>query len=346
MKAVEQSGFKPTVAPPLEREMPTECPECGGDDIVENWRQGSAECRSCGLVINERLLDLGTEWRTFQSDEGDDPNRAGHAANPLLDGEQGTSIGAGGKGAGALNIALSRAQNRNSTSAADKVMILVMSSLDRYCERLSLTASVSNRAKELFKRYQDHLTLKKTSAEGEPEKYVRSRALREEEINEIIASSLFIACRNEKAARTFKEICGLTKVPKKNVGATVKKMELSLEGAKTSYVRTTDDFVTRFCTFLNLPREISKAADAVATAMQNHQSVYGKTYTTVAAASIYIVTQLSADEHKRTPKEVSEVTGVADVTIRSTYRLVYPFIENVLPKDFKHPVKIGDLPSP
>lgn len=324
--------------------MPEECPECGGDDIVENWRQGTAECRGCGLVLQERLLDLGTEWRTFTAEEGDDPNRAGPAANPLLDGEQGTSIGTGQRGGGALNMALNRAQQRNSTSAADRVMITVMGKIDRYCERLSLTGSISKRAKELFKRYQDHLTLKKSPTN--PEALVRSRALREEEINEIIAASLFIACRNEKAARTYKEICGLTRVPKKTVGATVKKMELVLDGAKTSYVRGTDDFVTRFCNVLDLPRDITNAADAVANEMQNQEGVYGKTYTTVAAASIYVVTQLSADKHKRTPKEIAKVTGVADVTIRSAYRLIHPYIEKALPKDFKHVEPLSVLPAP
>lgn len=344
MTTMNKRGLLPSLAPTMEREMPEECPECGGDDIVENWKQGMAECRNCGLVIKEKLLDLGTEWRNFTAEEGDDPNRAGRAANPLLDSEQGTSIGTGARGGGALNIALNRAQQRNATSAADKVMITVMGRIDRYCERLSLSGSVSKRAKELFKRYQDHLTLKKSPSN--PEKLVRSRALRDEEINEIIASSLFIACRNEKAARTFKEICALTHVPKKAVGATVKKMELVLDGAKTAYVRGTDDFVTRFCNLLDLPRDVTNAADQVANSMQSHKDVYGKTYTTVAAASIYIVSQLSGDKHKRTPKEIAEVTGVADVTIRSTYKLIYPHVQGALPKEFKYPVAIKDLPPP
>lgn len=328
----------PSLAPAMERELPQECPECGGDDIVENWAQGNAECRCCGLVIHERLLDLGSEWRTFTSEEGDDPNRASGPANPLLDGELGTDIGAGGKGGGKLNAQLNRAQHRNATSAWDRVMISVIGRIDRYCERLSLPGAVSKRAKELFKRYQDHLTLKKDGT--------RSRTLREEEVNEVIASSLFIACRNEKAARTYKEICGLTKVPKKTVGATVKKMELALEGAKTSYVRGTDDFVTRFCNILDLPRDIVHAADILANALHQQDGVYGRTYTTVAAAAIYVVTQLSADANKRTPKQIAEVTGVADVTIRSTYRLIHPYIAKSLPGDFKHAEPLSVLPAP
>lgn len=323
--------------------MPEECPECHGDDIVENWQQGTADCRKCGLVIKERLLDLGTEWRTFTSEEGDDPNRAGRAANPLLESEQGTSIGTG-KGGGSLGVALNRAQQRSATSASDKVMISVMGKIDGYCDRLRVSGGVAKRTKELFKGYQDHLTLKKSTTN--PIKLVRARTLREEEINEIVSGGLFIACRNEKVARTYKEVCALTRVPKKSVGSVVKKMELVLEGAKTAYVPGADDFVTRFCNILDLPREVVNAADAVSNAMQKYEEVYGKAYTTVAAASIYVVTQLSAEKHRRAPKDIAEVTGVADVTIRSTYKLIFPHIASVLPKDFKTAIPVSALPPP
>lgn len=346
-----KKNLLPSLAPALERDMPEECPECGSVDIVENWRQGTAECRGCGLVIKERLLDLGTEWRTFTSEEGDDPNRAGKAANPLLDSEQGTSIGAGTKGGGSFNQALNRAQQRNATSSADKLMIKVMARIDSFVDRLKVTTSVAKRAKELFKGYQDHLTLKKTvsntvNSEGVSKpttKYVRSRSLRDDEVSEMVAGALFIACRNEKFPRTYKEICALTKLTKKSVGSIVKKMELVLHGAKTAYVRGTDDFVNRFCSQLDLPRDLSNVVYAVAQVMQRHETVYGKTYTTVAATSIYLVSQLSKKEHHRAPKDIAEVTGVADVTIRSTYKLIFPHIQELLPKDFKPTIPVSKL---
>lgn len=344
MTTTNNARVIPSLAPAMEREMPEECPECGGDDIVENWRQGTADCRSCGLVIKERLLDLGTEWRTFTSEEGEDPNRAGRAANPLLDSEQGTSIGTGGRGGGALSVALNRAQQRNATSAADKVMISVMGKIDTFCERLRVSGGVSKRAKELFKAYQDHLTLKKSTSD--PNKVVRTRTLREDEIDVIISGSLFIACRNERVARTYKEVCALTRISKKEVGSVVKKMELVLEGAKTAHVRGTDDFVMRFCSILDLPRDLSNTADAVASKMQSLKEVYGKAYTTLAAASIYVVSMLSAPEHQRTPKDIAEVSGVADVTIRSTYKLVYDHIDKLLPKDYKPHLPVSSLPNP
>ncbi len=196
---------------------------------------------------------------------------------------------------------------------------------------------MSKRAKELFKGYQDHLTLREDGS--------RTRSLREAEVTEIIAGSLFIACRNVDAERSFKEISALTMVSRKIVGAMVKKMELAIPGAKTVHNATTDDLVTRFCTNLSLPRDIINATAKLSREL--HQTVlYGKTYSTVAASSIYVITLLSAPEHKRSPNKIAEVSGVAEVTIKSAYKLMYSHLEKAIPKDFKHPEPFAALPVP
>jgi len=43
----------------MERSAPDTCPECGGDDVIEDWRQGNSVCRSCGLVVTADLVDVG-----------------------------------------------------------------------------------------------------------------------------------------------------------------------------------------------------------------------------------------------------------------------------------------------
>lgn len=323
--------------PAMERELPVACPECGCDDIVEDWQQGNAVCRGCGLVIQERLLDLSSEWRTFQSEEGDDPNRVGGPVNPLLDSASGTDIGAPVKGSTMkAGAGLKGAQHRNASSAWDKMILEVSSRIDRLCERLSLQGSVSKRTKELFKRYQDELTL-------DDDGKTRKRTLRDEEVKQIIAACLFIACRNEQGARTYKEICGLTNVSKKDIGAMVKRIETVFPDAKTRYVRGTEDYVTRFCNKLNLPRELMQVSEHVAKTACNQEGVYGKQYLTIAAASIYIVTQLSGEENRRTEKQIADATGVAEVTIRSTFRHILPHLEKVIPPNFKPSAPLASL---
>ncbi|KAJ1931417.1 transcription initiation factor IIB [Linderina macrospora] len=38
----------------------------------------------------------------------------------------------------------------------------------------------------------------------------------------VVATCIFLACRQEGAPRTFKEICALTRVPRKDIGRTFK----------------------------------------------------------------------------------------------------------------------------
>lgn len=375
----------PSLAPPMERSAPDTCPECGGDDVIEDWRQGNSVCRSCGLVVAANLVDVGSEWRTFSNEEGDDPNRVGGPMNPLLESGPTTLISKGG-GAGGMNQSLNRAQNRNAISAADKFLIEVFGRVGRLAERSHMSGGVRDRANEMFKRYYDVLTLKEGG--------VRSRALKEEETAGIVAACLFLAARNEGAPRTFKEVCAVSQVPKKEIGVRMKAIERALEDVRSGVVRGSEDFVGRYCSLLNLGRTVVNDANEVATGARECEGVYGKTYVSLAAAAIFVVCQLpevaegtppptAGSEKKpptgkepkvgekrgrdatamasvagggpgvnpentryRTAKEIAAVAGVAEVTIRVTYKAMLPHLARVLPVRYRRADIIGGLPSP
>ncbi len=50
------------------------------------------------------------------------------------------------------------------------------------------------------------------------------------------------------------------------------------------------------------------------------------------AAAIYMASQASDD--KRTQKEIGDIVGVADVTIRQSYKLMYPRHADLFPDGF------------
>ncbi len=68
--------------------------------------------------------------------------------------------------------------------------------------------------------------------------------------NDAIASAcLYIACRQEGVPRTFKEICAVSKISKKEIGRCFK---LILKALETSVdLITTGDFMSRFCANLS-----------------------------------------------------------------------------------------------
>ena len=46
------------------------CPECGSINLFVNKDRGEIICKNCGLVIEEKIIDMGQEWREFDDDSG------------------------------------------------------------------------------------------------------------------------------------------------------------------------------------------------------------------------------------------------------------------------------------
>ena len=46
--------------------------------LVEDYRAGDMICPECGLVVGDRVVDVGSEWRTFSNESnGNDRSRVG-----------------------------------------------------------------------------------------------------------------------------------------------------------------------------------------------------------------------------------------------------------------------------
>lgn len=160
--------------------------------------------------------------------------------------------------------------------------------------------------------------------------------------NDAIASAcLYIACRQEGVPRTFKEICAVSKISKKEIGRCFK---LILKALETSVdLITTGDFMSRFCSNLSLPNMVQKAATHIARKAVELDIVPGRSPISVAAAAIYMASQASSD--KRSQKEIGDIAGVAEVTIRQSYKLMYPHASKLFPQDFVFHTPIHELPQ-
>ncbi len=44
------------------------CPECGNADLIFDDARGEIVCNVCGLVLTQKLIDSGPEWRAFSSE--------------------------------------------------------------------------------------------------------------------------------------------------------------------------------------------------------------------------------------------------------------------------------------
>ena len=61
------------------------------------------------------------------------------------------------------------------------------------------------------------------------------------------------------------------------------------------------------------------------------------------AAAIYMAVQASVD--KKTQREISDIAGVAEVTIKQSYKLMIPRAAELFPENFKFDTPIDQLPA-
>lgn len=293
--------------------------------MIEDYRAGDMICSECGLVVGDRVIDVGSEWRTFSNEKGgDDRSRVGGPENTLLGGSDLSTMIGPSTGAASFDAdGKAMYSNRRTVSSSDRTLINSFKSISNMCDRINLPRTINERASTLFKMVHDGRSLK-------------GRA------NEAIASAcLYIACRQEGVPRTFKEIVAVSTVSKKEIGRCFK---LILKAHDTNVdIIQTGDFMHRFCGTLGLPREVQKAATHIAKRSVDLDIVPGRSPISVAAAAIYMASQASND--KKTQREIADIAGVADVTIRQSYKLMLPRAAELFPDGFNFATPIENLPQ-
>lgn len=165
------------------------CPKCGGELAtfsVVNYSMGETVCSNCGCVLEDRLIDSGAEWRTFE-DTMDDPARASKV-DPYL--QMSTEISATGRGPAGL-----RQHHRETVNLDPKQRNLkaIFAKMNELNEQLALPTYIINSAKEMFNRIE---TTKENTMKG----YKKAP---------YILAVLWEACRQQRGGaeggRTLKE---------------------------------------------------------------------------------------------------------------------------------------------
>ena len=82
-----------------------------------------------------------------------------------------------------------------------------------------------------------------------------------------------------------------------------------------------------------MPNNVQIAASHIGRKAVELDIVPGRCPTSVAATAIYMACH--ASDNKLTKKELCDVTGVTDSTIRQLYKLMYPRVIELFPGDFK-----------
>jgi len=301
--------------------------------LAEDYRAGDMICTECGLVVGDRVIDVGSEWRTFSNDkESKDMCRVGDVENRLLSGSDlSTMIGPSGRGQDDPN-GYTKYNNRRQMNSTDRALINGFKEIQSMADRINIQKCIVDKAKANFKEVYEN---KGVGKDGTTVQSLRGRS------NDAIAAAcLYIACRQESVPRTFKEICAISKVSKREIGRCFKLILKKME--KSVSVITSEDFMTRFCSSLELPKYVQVASTFIAKKAVEMDLVGGRSPISLAAAAIYMASQ--ASKERKTAREIGEIAGVAEATIRQSYRQMYPRAKDLFPPNFNFAIPISQLP--
>ncbi|XP_037537225.1 transcription initiation factor IIB [Nematolebias whitei] len=121
-----------------------QCPNHPDAILVEDYRAGDMICPECGLVVGDRVIDVGSEWRTFSNEKAlKDPSRVGDAQNPLLNGGDLTTMISKGTGAASFDeFGNSKYQNRRTMSSSDRAMLNAFQEISTMADRINLPRNI------------------------------------------------------------------------------------------------------------------------------------------------------------------------------------------------------------
>jgi len=280
------------------------CPECGGINLFYNQEKGEIICRDCGLVVEEKMVDASQEWRDFDSEGSEKRRRTGAPMTyTQYDGGLGTDIGQksdlyklSGKGKDEF-FRLRKWQYRIST-AIERNLKLALAELKRVASYLKLPKQVEEESARIYTRA------------------VQRGLVRGRSMESVVAGSLYAACRRHDVPRTLDELSEASGMDKKEIGRTYRFVTREL-GIKI-LPSNPADYIARFASSLRLSAETQSKSIEILEMAQKNELTSGRGPTGIAAAALYVAALMHGE--KRTQREVADVAGVTEVTIRNRYK--------------------------
>lgn len=285
------------------------CSKCGSTKIIRDPVRGELVCAECGYVIEENLFDFGPEWRAFDAEQRVARVRTGapikytRPTKGLV-----TEIDRYDRDIRGAKIPLElRAQMRrirreqSRASVADSIernLTVALSELDRISSYLGLPENVREAAAMLYRRA------------------VEKGLIRGRLIEAVVAAVVYTICRDYGIPRTLDEIAAISGIDRKEIGRTYRflKKELNIKVPLSNPIL----YIPKFASELGLSGRVQEKAIEILRKAIKKGLVSGRGPTGVAAAAIYIASVLEGE--RRTQKEVADVAGVTEVTIRNRYR--------------------------
>jgi transcription initiation factor TFIIB len=311
------------------------CNECGSTHLIKDYSRGEVYCESCGLVIQDSIINEEEEWRSYTPEQSLQRSRVGLPQTYTLH-DRGlsteiTSISRDSHGkylpreTKTKFYRMRKLHNRlKFSSQKEKRLAMGLSQVDIFVSHLGLPKDYKEAASLLYR---------KAAAKN----LIRGRS-----VQTVAAAVIYTVCRMNMIPRTLDEVCKAcsldSKADKKKVGkaykAVIKTLKLKPELVKP------EQYLSRFCAELGVSPETRSEAARIIKKIQGDEKLMSTIPAGVVAAAIYIASQKTRD--KITQKRIADTVGISEPTLRYRYHDLTQGL-NISPKGARTPSVKGNL---
>ena len=292
------------------------CPRCGSTNLIKDTERGELICGDCGLVIEENIVEYGPEWRAFDAEQKEKRVRGGAPISYMRPNkglvteiDQYNRDIRGSKIPSKRQAQLYRMRKWHKRASVatsiERNLAIALSELDRISSYLGLPENIRNSIALLYR------------------KCVEKGLIRGRPLETVVAAVIYAVCREEGMPRTLEEIANVSGISKKEIGRAYRFISHELD-IKIPLTDPTN-YVPRYVTALKLGGEVEKKAEELLREALKRGLISGRSPTGVAAAAVYIAATMLGE--RRTQKEVADIAGVTEVTIRNRYRELKRFLK-------------------
>lgn len=283
------------------------CPECGSENIVEDPDTGELICGECGLVLEERPIERGPEWRAYTAEEREAKERVGAPTTPLLhDRGLTTEIDWRDRDAFAKTLSPERKaqmqrmrqwHERLRAAGRERSLRYALGEIGRMAAALAIPRRTREETAIIFRRAMDADLLPGRSVEA------------------VATSALYAACRRDGIPRSLDEIANVSRVDRTSVARTYRTLSRELELGLAPADPAT--FVPQIVSELDLSDRVERRAVTIIRETAEMDLISGKSPKGYAAAAVYLAARLC--DERVSQQAVAEAADVGEVTIRHRF---------------------------
>lgn len=291
---------------PMEVEDTIKCDDCGSRNLHTDETRGETTCGDCGLVLEDKAIDLGPDWRSF---EGDDKSRTGAPMNIMMH-DKGLSTELDWQNRDFSGKALSSKSRiqfhrlrkwqarARTTKNMDRNLTIAFAEIQRMGGNMGLPKSVQEEASVYYR------------------KALENNLIRGRSIDSMAAACLYLANQKIGSARSLDDMVKGTRVGRKPLTRAYKVLKQTLR-LRIAPIQP-EVYINRYCAELGLRPVIEAKVKDLIEQCRQRDMVDGRSPTGVAAAAVYIISRIEGQP--RTQREIADMSGVTEVTIRNRYK--------------------------